>query len=253
MTELTQFIEHLIAAHRAGGTYSPGTAIPEGVADAYRCHDALMEVLGPAGGYKLVRMAGGELAVAPIPQSRCFASGATVAVPERIGVELEVGFVVRTPLPDLEAANFRLRLVAAVRPTAMIELVAPRLTGPAAQAPFAKLADLQSSAGLVRGLELAEWDGSDFDAVEISMTCGDGAIAEGGARVPGGSALEALESAVRLLQPRGGLQPGQCLLTGTLHPLTFIEAGQGVEGSVSGLGGVSAALQGRGGPEPRPA
>ncbi len=93
-----------------------------------------MDALGPAGGYKLVRMAGSELAVAPIPESRCFASGATVEVPDRVGVELEVGFVVTAPLPDAEAADFPELLVAAVRPAAMIELIGPRLTGPAAQA-----------------------------------------------------------------------------------------------------------------------
>lgn len=83
------------------------------------------------------------------------------------------------------------------------------------------------------------------------MTCGEGEIAVGGARVPGGSALEALEIAARLLLASGGLQPGQLVLTGTLHPLTFIDAGQDVEGHIAGLGKVSVALEGPAAPPSR--
>lgn len=250
MDEMTHFIDGLIAAHRSGGLFSPDETIPEDAEDAYHCHDALMQAIGPAGGYKLVRMADGDPAVAPIPASRCCASGAILEVPHKVGVELEVGFVVTEPLPGADAANFRELLVAAVRPAVMIELIAPRLTGPAAAAPFAKLADLQSSAGLIHGAEMTGWQGSDFDAVEILMTCSGGEIASGAARVPGGSALEALETAARLLGARDrGLQPGQFLLTGTLHPLTFIDAGQDVRGDVAGLGVVSVSLQAPTGPK----
>lgn len=245
MSDSPPFIDQLLAAHRAGARVSQGGAIPETLAEAYRCHDALMAAVGPAGGYKLVRLGGGDTAVAPIPKSRCFASGATVAVPDRIGVELEVGFAVTAALPDPQVPDFRDRLAAAVRPASMIELVAPRLDGPAAQAPFAKLADLQSSAGLVHGGAATGWTGADLDAVEILMASDADEIAAGPARVPGGSALEALESAARILHARGGgLQPGQFLLTGTLHPLTFIAAGQGVRGRIAGLGAVSVTLQG---------
>ena len=54
----------------------------------------------------------------------------------RLGVELEVGWLVTGPLPDPDTSDLRARLVGAVRPVPVIELHERRIAWPLADAPI---------------------------------------------------------------------------------------------------------------------
>lgn len=243
MRDLSSFTNHLIAAHRQKATFDAKAPVPETAEEAYAVQSALMASIGPVGGFKVSRKSGAVATMAPIPSSRCFKSGDRVGTTARVGVELEVGFVVSGRLPAPDDPAFQDKLVAAVRPAPMIELVASRLSGEPAEKPMPKLADLQASEGLIAGEPLASWDGSDFGALDISMASDEGDISTGPAQVPNGSALAALETLVRMAGSHcGGLQVGQRLLTGSVHPLTFIRTNQAVKGRIAGLGEVTVQL-----------
>lgn len=243
MRNLSPFIDPLIAAYRDKSAFEPGSVVPTTLQDAYDVQTALMASIGPVGGFKVSQNPEHSATMAPIPASRCHESGATVTVPAKVGIELEVGFVVTGPLPEPDDLQFRDKLIAAVRPAPMIELVATRLSGPAADAQMPKLADLQANEALVQGALLMDWDGSDFGQMTISITSDNTEIAVGPAKVPGGSALAALEALVRIAgSHHGGLSTGHRILTGSLHPIAWIDTGQRVQGRIDGLGDVSVTL-----------
>lgn len=243
MIDLSSFIDPLIRAHRDGGAFEPGSVVPTNVDAAYAVQTAVMAALGPVGGFKVSQKPGSEPTMAPIPAKRCFHTGTTVSVPARVGIELEVGFMITSELPHVDDQDFRKKLIAAVRPAPMIELVATRLIGSLAEEPMPKLADLQANEGLIEGHPLNDWDGSDFGTVHIALTADQGEISAGEATVLGGSALDALETLVRLAGTHcGGLVAGRRIITGTLNPLTFIDAGQTVHGRIDGLGEVTVTL-----------
>ncbi|MEM9222668.1 MAG: 2-keto-4-pentenoate hydratase [Pseudomonadota bacterium] len=244
---LSSFTDELIAAHQRNITFEPGPIVPATVDEAYFVQTALVDAIGPVGGFKVSQRAGSPATMAPIPASRCFDSGAIVRTPSKVGVELEVGFVVIAALPDPDDPDFRSKLISAVRPAPMIELVATRLTGPTAEEVMPKLADLQANEALVQGDPLVNWDGSDFGTLAISMASDTGNIWDGPATVPGGSALRALETLVKIAGVHcGGVAVGHRILTGTLHPIHWIETGQAVRGRIDGLGAVSVDLAERG-------
>lgn len=214
--------------------------------EAYAVHAALMEAIGPVGGYKVSQKAGRPPVVAPIPESRCFASGAHVEGADPIGIELEVGFVVVDTIPSPEDPAFGRKLIDAVRPAPMIELVATRIEGALAEDPHVKLADLQANEALICGAPVPDWDGRDFATPDIDLRSAQGPLHHGPGQVPGGSALQALEATLRALGGRfGGLHPGQRVITGTLRPLLFLPMPQQVSGAVSGLGPVAVDLSAR--------
>ncbi len=241
MRDLQSFVEPLIAAYAERGVFVPGAVVPTGVAEACAVHDALIDAYGPVGGFKVIQKAGLEPAIAPIPARRCLPSGSKVETPASFGVELEVGFVVVEPLPARDVPDYRARLIAAVRPAPMIEVVATRVEGPLADDRFVKLADLQACEALVSGDTLGDWTGADFETPTIEFTAGTDPIHLGAGQVPGGSAIAALETAALVLGDRyGGLQVGHRLLTGTLVPLAPTLAGQTITGKITGLGEVVA-------------
>ncbi|XWN30043.1 MAG: hypothetical protein ROR55_21515 [Devosia sp.] len=243
MRNLSSFIDPLIAAYRDKSAFQPASIVPTTEEEAYAVQAALMDTIGPVGGFKVSQRPGHPATMAPIPASRCHMAGETVNVPAKVGIELEVGFVITGPLPHPGDPDFRERLIAAVRPAPMIELVATRLTGPTAEDPMPKLSDLQANEALVQGQPLADWDGSDFGALKISVASDTDEIAEGPGMVPGGSALSALETLVRIVGAHsGGLAAGHRVLTGSLHPIAWIDTGQRVLGSIDGLGAVSVEL-----------
>jgi 2-keto-4-pentenoate hydratase len=162
----------------------------------------------------------------------------------RLGVELEVGWLVTAPLPDPGTPNLRARLVASVRPVPAIELLERRLVGPQSDAPTVKLADGLLNWGLVVGPPLEDWDQLDFGRLSGSMRAGQHVLLDGEATVPGGSALAALEAFLAVVGDRfGGVQLGHVVITGALHPMTWIDAAADVRGELQGLGNVEFALR----------
>lgn len=243
MKDLSSFIDALIAAHQDRGGFHPSGLTPSTIEEAYAVHEALMEALGPVEGFKISQKPNQPPVVAPIPKSRCLKSGAQVGVAQEVAVELEVGFIIVEPIPGPDDPEFLHRLLSAVRPAPMIELVGTRLEGPLASDPMVKLSDLQACEALIFGDADEAWAGSDIDAPNVRLDCDGQTVIEGRGKVPAGTALFALENTVKVLGDRfAGLQVGQKLLTGALITPLPMTAGRSIGGHIEGLGDVTCTL-----------
>lgn len=243
MQDLAAFIDPLIAAHRDRSAFSPGPVRPTTLAQAHAVHEAMVEALGPIGGFKITRAPDTTPVVVPIPSSRCAPSHARVEVPAAVLLEIEVGFIVIDALPDPADPDFRRKLLAAVRPAPMVELVGSRILGPLADDPMVKLADLQACEALVFGDPVADWRGSDIAHLAARVSAGDQLSFEGEGAVPNGSAIAALETAAKALGTHlGGFQVGHKLLTGSLLPPRSIDPGCTIHADLAGLGQVAVSI-----------
>lgn len=211
------FSDALIAAWKQQGNFTPHAA-PQSQSEAYAIHRAALAQLGPAGAYKIGRPAGGQAFIAPIPADRCFAPGAKVAVPQSVGLELELGWYF-TASPEKGAAPIEY-----IRPICAVELVASRAIGPLAADPLVKLADFQASNGLVMGQPFMDWDGTDFSQISGGLTLEGQGLTPAALQVPGGSALETLAVFLEMTAALNiAVTPGMVLITGTTHPLFYTE------------------------------
>ncbi len=243
MSIVTTFSDALISARRSGEPFTPRNGLPENHSDAYAIQSAVAAAFGQTGAFKVGLQDPGPALVAPIRADLCLPSGSTVAV-RRLAVELEVGWLVTGPLPPKDAPDRRARLAAAVRPVPVIELVESRVAGEVGLVPPVRLADALLNWGLIVGTPLQDWDGSDFGRVSGRMQVGEALLLDGETSVPGGSALASLEALIDALGEHcGGLREGQIVITGTLHPMTWIEADQEVRGEIDGLGAVAFSLR----------
>ncbi|EPX85685.1 hypothetical protein [Salipiger mucosus] len=238
MTTIDTVAEALIGAHESG-TRAEASALP--VPDHGEALDIQQRVqarLGDVAGFKVADKGDAPPVIAPIRADLTRPSGARVAVRDRMGVELEIGFeVIAPPGADPMADPARV-----FRPRVVIELVDTRLEG-ADEIPMLKLADMQINAGLILGPVLEGWDGSDFGTVEAALRCGEVQVIEAAATVPGGSALSNLGVfCANVGDHCGGLREGQVIITGSLSGLEYFPAGTAVSGRVEGFGEVSCQL-----------
>lgn len=229
------------AAHRR----APCHAAPSGFPEAYAVQSAVAAARGPVAGFKTARKPGQPQIMAPIMACDLLDSGTSVAsrFAGPLGVELEIGLRILAPLPDPDDPAFLVALGACVEPLAVIELVDTRLHGPAADDPLAMLADAQINAGLVIGPVLAGWDGGALAGAAARMNAGDATLLDGPGRVPGGDLRETLRALTAMIGAHcGGLQPGQIVITGSLHPLTYVAPGTAVAGWIDGCGAVTVTI-----------
>ena len=243
MNHLDAFADALIGAHQSGSRCAPDGPAPKTHAEAYYIQARVSPALGPVAGFKAALKPGQEPIMSPIVPGSVFESGATVATGDVMGVELEVGWKIIAPLPDPSADDFEAKLCRSVLPVPVIELVNSRLLGPLAEDPIAKLADFQINHGLIIGTPIGDWDGHDIGNIEARMQAGDNIMLDGSADVPGGSALSTLKMLFAKIGTHcGGLQVGQTVITGSLHPLTYIDVSCEVRGQIDGLGAISVTL-----------
>lgn len=244
MSAADDFADGLIAAHRSGTRFTAAPGFPSTPDDAYAVQQRVAQALGPVAGFKTGRKAGTDQTRAPILASGVLPNGAVLPRAGETGIELEVGFLIVSPPPSPDAADFVARMQACVTPFVAIELVDTRVTGPRGQEPVVKLADNQVNLGLVVGPGPDQWDGRDFGTLTARMTAGDQVLLDGAAEVPCGSAFETLLGLARDLGDHcGGLREGMRVITGSLHPLTYVPAGLQVIGWIDGLGEVSVKLE----------
>lgn len=240
MTDIAALAAALIAAHETGAPVAP-PARAMARADILAVQAAVSAALGEVAGFKVGQVANAPPILAPIHARYVTADGAARVVRERLGIELEVGFEVIRPLPAGAPPPARPQDV--FRPCVVLELVETRLTAEAAEAPDLKFMDNQINGGLVIGGRRADWDGADFGAVNARLTAGGATVIDGPATIPGGSALANLELLLRHLGDHcGGLQVGQCVITGSLCGLPWFPAGTEIHGWIEGLGSVSVSL-----------
>lgn len=239
---MIQFANALIAAHQSGTRFTP-TQIPTTAAQAYDIQARVVSALGPVSGFKTARKPDAPLIMAPILAQRVWPSGAHVKMGETIGIELEIGWKIIAPLPAPTAQDFHASLLRCVLPVPVIELVDTRLSGPLADDPIAKLADLQLNHGLIVGAPLMDWNGTDFGDINAKIQTATRVLCDGPTQVPGGSALATLSAlAMDIGEHCGGLQPGQVVITGSVYPLTYTSETGLVQGKIDWLGEVSVTL-----------
>lgn len=227
------------------GKRMPVDGSVESVEDAYKVQAAVALQKGPVAGFKAARKPGAVPMSAPIMTAGLVASGGSAAslFGGGLGVELEVGLRLIGPLPAADDPGFMDALRACVQPVVVIELVDTRLAGPLAEETLNKLADAQVNAGLVVGPDLPDWDGGPISQIAARMRVGDTVLLDGPANVPGGDARESLRALAAALGDHcGGLQPGQIVITGSLHPLTYVAPGTLVEGWIEGFGAISVSI-----------
>jgi 2-keto-4-pentenoate hydratase len=225
----------------SSGCRVPQRHSPSDALEAYRVQAAVAAERGRVAGFKTARKPGEPQIMAPIMASDLVANGTRVASQfgGALGVELELGLRILAPLPAHDDPEFIDALKSCVEPLAVIELVDTRLEDPAADS-LTKLADAQINAGLVIGPVLAGWNGGELAQVDAQMRFGTTVLLDGRAKVPGGDARETLHALSILIGTHcGGLQPGQIIITGSLHPLTYVEPGSVVSGWIDGCGAVT--------------
>lgn len=241
MADLAHDIRHAFAT----GRRARAGAAPSDAAAAYAVQASVAAARGAVAGFKTARKPDQPQIMAPIMAADLVANGARVSsrFGGAMGVELELGLRIAAPLPDPADPGFRAALAACIEPLAVIELVDTRLEGPAADDPLAKLADGQINAGLVVGPALTGWDGGPLTGAAARMQAGDDVLLDGPADVPGGDARDTLRALAAMIGGHcGGLRPGQIVITGALHPLTYAAPGTAVAGWIDGCGEVSVTI-----------
>lgn len=231
---------------RNGGPRVPPANVSDSVAsacDAYTIQRRVAEAVGAVAGFKTGRRAGQDQIMAPIFQKDVRTSPAvfTRADIDRIGIELEVGFIVDRPLPDPESADFESQARACVSAVAALEIVDTRLTDIEAAPPLLRLADNQLNGAVVIGAPRADWQALDLTTVSARLNLGSQTVLDGSADVPGGDAFATFCGLARMIGSHcGGLRSGQVVITGSLNGMPFIERGTPVRGWIDGLGDVAA-------------
>ena len=214
--------------------------------EAYAVQQRVAERLGLIGGFKFAHRPGEAAIMAPIQAADIHVSPVTVpAGGEVVGIELEVGFRIRSALPDPQSLEFRDRLRESVVPLAAIELVKTRLADPNAASSLLRLADHQLNGGLVTGGGPADWDRGPLSEVEAHLTVDGRPVVTGPVRLPFGDAFDCLVELARMVGTHcGGLRPGQIVITGSLNGLPWLPPGTRVRGRIDGIGEVAVELAG---------
>lgn len=243
-TAMQHFAAALLTARNTSECFSPAADSdhPLTEAEAYAVQATVARRIGKIAGFKAGPKSGTGQTFAPLMASGLYADGAVIRPKTggMLGVELEIGLRLNAPLPPRDAPDFADRLRDSLSLVAVIEIVAPRVTGPLADQPLVKLADFQINAGLVIGTGVPAWNGTGIGPVNAQMRLGDQVLLDGPTQVPGGDAFDTLLGVVDLARTHfDGLQPGHVIITGSLHPLTYVPAGTLVKGRIDGVGTVS--------------
>ncbi len=244
-----EIADRLLAARRNGVPLDPAktSCAPENAGDCYRIQQMVVDALGPPAAFKTGREAPGDTPImAPILAETVRPAGAIFQRHELsvIGIELEIGFQINGPLPDAAAPGFAAAARTCVAPLPVIEVVDTRLADADAWGHLWKLADNQINGGLVHGAPLADWRNMDLSGGEISLTAGEETIFAGRGHVPGGNAFDVFCAFAALVGDHcGGLQTGHIVATGSLSGLAYIDPGQGVHGTIEGLGTVAVSFR----------
>lgn len=228
----------------------PEHLAPRSVEQAYAIQDLVVGRLGGIGGWKIVHpAAGASPRCSPIPACEILESGSSIGWDSLLWpeVEVELAVVLAHDLPPrampYEPADLH-RAVACV--TGAFELLGSRFADRTKVSRTESLADLLSSAGVVKGDGTARLDTVEFADVAMSLTF-DGTVV--GTATGGPSTAEVLGTLTWLANHAcgraGGLRAGQVVITGArIHPLGLPSHGATLEARLGGVGTVRASLRG---------
>lgn len=217
---------------------------------AYQVQRAVIDSIGPIGGYKTNRMADGTQVVAPIAASMVRPAACQFSANDFIltGAELELAFRLETPLPATRSEYQLEQLAPCFVALPVIEIVDSRLVNHS-QCHFPlTLADNLSNGALVVGQPVPDWADLELGTPDHSFHAGDTLLSDGAGAVPGGSALTLLQGALAVIaRYHGSLEPGQYITTGALSGAHWLTQRAQLRGEISGFGRVACTVERHGG------
>ncbi|MBN8910416.1 MAG: fumarylacetoacetate hydrolase family protein [Rhodospirillales bacterium] len=231
----------LVAARRDMTTLPalPNGTSPASAAEAHAIQDATTRLLGATvAAYKTMTRGSQPTERGLIYAGTVHATPASVpakTVPQ-CGVEGEVAFVLRRPLPARATPYTREEVAGAVEPLAAIELVHSRFAPDAPVGALDKLADCVSNAGLVTAPPLADWHALQLGALHVTLTVnGRTILPRAGGHVTG-DPLDVAVAFVNLMRESDGLPEGAVVTCGTFTGLEFLKPNDTCTVRFDGLG-----------------
>lgn len=217
----------------------PAGTSPTSAAEAHAIQDATTRLLGATvAAYKTMTRGGQPTERGLIYAGTVFPTPAQVpakAMPQ-CGVEGEVAFVLRQPLPPRSTPYTREEVTAAVDAMAAIELVHSRFAPDAPVSAFDKLADCVSNAGLVTAPPRSDWRGLDLGTLPVTlMVNGKTILSRAGGHIVG-DPLAVAVAFVNLMRETEGLPAGTVVTCGTYTGLDFLKPGDTCTLRFEGLG-----------------
>lgn len=230
----------LLDAWKGGAPVPAGTVPPADAQAAYAVQSALLDGLGPRGGWKVGAASPSATPFsAPLPAACLLPSGTVFAGAMR-GVELELALRLGRDVQAGEAlrrSDFDALLPA-------IEVVETRLAEWERAPTLLKLADLQTHGALVLG-EPIPMRLLDFEALEAELGLDGEVVAATRGANTAGSLEWLLEGLSQRLASRGdALRQGEILTTGSLTGMIFATPGARVLGRLAGIGEVTLQFEG---------
>ena len=241
-------VDLLIAAHQGGPALRAADLRPVDAAAAYALQDALLERIGPIGGWKVgAKTPTAEPTCAPLPASGILPTGTNLQlIPSSLrGIEVEIALRVRRDLTGSLQAIDALTLddmFDAVFPA--IEVVETRLADFVDADPFAKLADLSSHGALVVGPAASVNPGEvQLPRLRAILTFDGQSVAD---IIGGNPAVDLLRLtrwlASHCVQRGSPLRKGQIVTTGSCTGMLFAQSQQKVEGEIVSIGKVALSI-----------
>ncbi len=237
-------VDLLIAARQGGPALRAADMRPADAAAAYALQDALLERIGPIGGWKVgAKTPTAEPSCAPMPASGILPTGTSLQlVPSSLrGIEVEIAFRVRRDISgspqEIDALTMD-DMFDAVFPA--IEVVETRLADFIDADPFAKLADLSSHGALVVGPAASVRPGDvQLPQLRAILTFDGQSVAD---TIGGNPAVDLLRLshwlATHCVQRGSPLRKGQIVTTGSCTGMLFAQSQQKVEGEIVSIGKV---------------
>jgi len=233
--------EFLLAQRSPGAVLTatlPDDLKPRDEAEARAIQLALLEWLGPVGGWKVGLSASGDIVASPLP-----ASGAKLAPAEfrsrMRGIEAEISFRFARALPPREQPYDPDEVLAAIETCQpSIEVLDPRFIDHTAVDPLTGLTDLGFHGGLAVGQPIAAWDPGMFAVLAVTLTIDGEVRRHAVASNPGGTDLLKLATGLAnsdTARAFGGIAAGAVVTTGSWTGLEIVPAGGTVVAAFEGF------------------
>lgn len=233
--------DFLLAAHRQGRRFErlPAGLAPQSEEEAYRVQEAFVASLAlPVAGWKVALTSAAMRRVVPGIDQPCagaiFAERvhrAPTSLPRsalmRIGLECEAMVRLADDLPDTGRAWTRESVAAHVGAVAAaFELIDDRMADYNNMNAFELIADNAWNGGVVAGPEIADWQALDLVDARGSLEIDGKLVGEGRGGDAMGHPLEPLAWLANNAIARGRpLRAGELVMTGSIVPTQFLEAG----------------------------
>jgi len=217
---------------------------PRDVEAADAVQDAVADVLGPVGAYKVAQVGDGPGSWGSIFASAIFPSPAEVRTAGNgLKIETEIGFVFGQDLPgraDGRAYDAAAVVRAIEGAFVAFELVDSRLPVEPKPSALSTRADAMGNWGLVHGPVVSDWQPLMDRALQVTTRLDGKTILSQRGGHPSGNPFHPLVWLANALARRGrGLHAGQSVITGAFAPSRPISPGDAATADIEGLGRIS--------------